>query len=290
MSITTYTFDSESGQPCTFIMPGDSPELIEALKERVIQKPLIGITQAGDAGVDLSWVERLRDVDAAVVITRHITPDFYDAVLANKDKLIVHAVLSGFGKSVLEPNVPSVYEEFNAIHALIHAGFPQEKVVIRVDPIIPTEKGLRSALDVLEWCMDTGFRRFRIHVLTMQPEVIRRFLDAGLPLPYGSKRYADREQRQMVDAMLEEAMAYWTNQGHRASELRIESCAEPYLNVPIQCGCISEYDFDLLGLNKEFSDSAGSWKKSCMCYSGRTELLPKCQRCKHKCLYCEWPD
>lgn len=51
----------------------------------------IGITEAGDAGLDLSWKEKLGTVDGAVVITKCVSPAFYNAVLANKDRLIVHA-------------------------------------------------------------------------------------------------------------------------------------------------------------------------------------------------------
>jgi hypothetical protein len=50
----------------------------------------IGITEAGDAGLDLSWANKLDTVDGAIVITKCITPDFYEVALANKDKLIIH--------------------------------------------------------------------------------------------------------------------------------------------------------------------------------------------------------
>lgn len=52
----------------------------------------IGVTEAGDAGVDLSWEEKLDDVDAAVLITKCVSPDFFDATLRHKDKLIIHMV------------------------------------------------------------------------------------------------------------------------------------------------------------------------------------------------------
>ena len=86
----------------------------------------IGITEAGEAGLDLSWVKKLDTVDGAVVITKCISPEFYDAVLANKDKLILHATFTGYGHSVLEPNVPPPYDEFDAIMALEKA--PQSKL------------------------------------------------------------------------------------------------------------------------------------------------------------------
>lgn len=250
----------------------------------------IGVTEAGDAGADLSWVNEINNVHGAIVITKRISPDFYDAVLAHKDKLIVHATLTGYGHSVLEPGVPSPYEEFDAINTLVRGGFPQEKVVIRVDPIIPTEKGLKTALNAIKCCMDVGFKRFRISVIDMYPHVRQRFKEAGLPLPYGEQTFANREQMQLVDTMLKEAIAYWVNEGHPASELRIEACAEPYLNVPLKSGCISEYDLRLLGLDADDADSTGYQRKACMCYSGKTELLRHKHRCEHNCLYCYWKD
>lgn len=50
----------------------------------------IGVTEAGDAGVDLSWEEKLGDVDAAVLITKCVSPDFFDATLRHKDMSIAH--------------------------------------------------------------------------------------------------------------------------------------------------------------------------------------------------------
>ena len=83
----------------------------------------IGITEAGDAGVDLSWEEKLDDVDAAVLITKCVSPDFFDAALEHKDRLIVHATITGYGHSILEPNVPTPYDEFAAIMTSICLDF-----------------------------------------------------------------------------------------------------------------------------------------------------------------------
>ena len=88
-----------------------------------------------------------------------------DAVIKNKDKLIVHATITGYGGGVLEPKVPSPSFEFAAVKALISHGFPKEKIVIRVDPVIPTNKGLAVAYRrVLRTGMKAGFSRYRISV------------------------------------------------------------------------------------------------------------------------------
>lgn len=53
----------------------------------------IGVTEAGDAGVDLSWEEKLDDVDAAVLITKCVSPDFFDATLRHKEMFNVGAMM-----------------------------------------------------------------------------------------------------------------------------------------------------------------------------------------------------
>ncbi len=258
-----------------------------------MSKYKIGITEAGDAGLDLSWVEKLDMVDGVVVITKCISPDFYDAALANKDKLIVHATFTGYGHSILEQNVPPLYEEFNAIMALVKGGFPQEKIVIRVDPIIPTTKGVDTARRVIKTFMDVGFSRYRVSIIDMYPHIRERFKETGLPLPYGENGFApSAAQVSAVDKMLCDVTAYWSLLGDRADScdtLMIESCAEPRLTETVQCGCISSYDLHLLGLYDEPSpDNFGFQRKNCLCYSGKVELLRHKQRCEHQCLYCYW--
>lgn len=253
-----------------------------------MSKYKIGITEAGDAGIDLSWVEKMPNVNGAIVITKRITPAFMDAVIKNKDKLIVHATITGYGGGVLEPKVPSSSFEFAAVKVLISHGFPKEKIVIRVDPVIPTNKGLAVAYRrVLKTGMEAGFSRYRISVIDMFAHARKRFADAGLPLPYGEHTFAGKEQMRCVDSMVRTAKGYWKSMGH-ASDLRIEACAEPYLLEPIQSGCISAYDLQLLGLDTNDADEAGFQRKNCLCYSGKTELLNnKCQ-CSNGCLYCYW--
>jgi len=248
----------------------------------------IGITEAGDAGVDLSWEKKLEKVDGAILITKNVSRDFRAAVMRNSSKVIVHATVTGFGGTVLEPNVPLARESLENVMLLLCDGFTQERVVIRVDPIIPTEKGLNTALATIEMFMAEGFSRYRISVIDMYQHVRERFIKNGLPLPYGDKMYAGTEQMCLVDAMLLEAKAFWEYLGNRPGELRVESCAEPWLKEPISCGCISSYDLSLLGLDPNESDSVGPQRQHCMCYSGKKELLSFRHPCRHNCLYCYW--
>ena len=50
----------------------------------------IGVTEAGDAGIDLTWEDMLEQVDGAILITKNINKHFCDAVMRHKDKVIVY--------------------------------------------------------------------------------------------------------------------------------------------------------------------------------------------------------
>lgn len=261
----------------------------EYIMEDSMSKYRIGITEAGDAGLDLTWANKLNTVDRAVVITKCPTSDFVDAVLEHRDKIMIHITCTGYGGSVLEPNVPKWPQVFDTASNFVRWGFPQEKMVVRVDPIIPTDKGLDKALRVIEAFMEMHFNRFRVSVIDMYQHVRDRFLAAGLPLPYGERFGPSRAQLGEVDAMLREAGAYWQNNvSPDYGPLRIESCAEPGLREAIPCGCISSHDFELFGLDLEDTDCGGRQRPRCMCYSGKVELLRHKMPCSHGCLYCYW--
>lgn len=136
--------------------------------------------------------------------------------------------------------------------------------------------------------MHEGFSRFRVSILDMYPHVQERFRAAGLPIPYSWA--PSKEQLAAADKMLASMKEKWASLGHPADILRIESCAEPGLKETAQCGCISAYDLELLGLDPKVADSAGPQRAHCMCYSGKTELLGKKNRCPHGCLYCYWKN
>ncbi len=266
-----------------------------------MSKYKIGITEAGDAGIDFSWEQKLGDVDGAILITKCVSEKFCEAVMRHKEKVIVHATITGFGGTVLEPNVPPFYANkhcgtfvspFARLNKLVEAGFPRERIVIRVDPIIPTPKACKTAEKVIFVASVNGYDRFRISILDMYPHVRQRFLEKGLPLPYGDNfAPAEKDYQCVMEAL---ASAVWLRQMcHIEQSPRFEACAEPGLNSSedvhiIHTGCISAYDLKLLGLDPDDDDAAGYQRKGCLCYSGKTELLNHKEQCPNGCLYCYW--
>ncbi len=241
----------------------------------------IGITEQGDAALDLSWVDKLDSVDGAIVITKHLTPEFCNAVLKNKDKLIVHATITGHGGTILEPNVPPFYDSFIYLQSVVECGFPSSKIVVRVDPIIPTTKGIFTARKVISGVTEDGlFHRIRVSIIDMYPHVRQRFKALGLPLPYGEQGFTPSSaQIAAVNKML---------LSMKDDSIRIEACAEPELTAAIQCGCISNRDLYLLGLFDSQDDFHGFQRRECHCYDGKVELLDNKHQCAHRCVYCYW--
>ena len=174
------------------------------------------------------------------------------------------------------------------LSTLVDRGFPKNKIVVRIDPIIPTKKGIETAYNVFLTFIDHGFNRFRISLIDMYPHVRRRFKSAGLPLPYGENGFTpDKQQIAHVNQMIRDVKSYFSN-SRQSDGIRIESCAEPGLTEAIQCGCISSYDLALLGLHDDNANQYGFQRKNCMCYSGKMELLNQKHPCAHQCLYCYW--
>ena len=239
----------------------------------------IGITEAGDASLDYAWVKKLDDCNGAILITKNITDKFIDTVLQYKDKLIIHATCTGMGGTVIEPNVPDYMTQLAQVKKLIDKGFPENRIVVRVDPIIPTEKGLNTAQKVID---ASPVKNFRFSVLDMYPHVRERFKAIGAPLPYGENFQASPEQFNNMRA--------WFSK--QPVEYKFESCAESahFKGLPnvTAVGCVSTNDLTKLGLSTNETFATGLQRKTCLCLSCKTELLSNKKQCPHGCLYCYW--
>lgn len=248
----------------------------------------IGITERGDAGLDLSWKDKLSTVDGAVLITKFIHDLFIKQVMDvvnNGYPLIVHATCTGWGGTIIEPNVPSWEHQINQLQKLIKKGFPMERCVLRIDPIFPTKRGLERVCEVLDYAFDVGLLprvRVRISVLDEYPHVKKRFRQIGMNPIYGDNFYPSRQMLNTVKGTLSKY------------DIQFHTCAEPYLmdntGLFVQSGCISDIDLRLMGLPETKTGINPQNRKGCNCLSCKTELLANKHPCTHSCKYCYWKD
>lgn len=236
---------------------------------------MIGITEEGDAGLDLSWVNNLQLVN--IIISKFVTVEnrpFFDRILANKDKIILHVTCTGWGGTVIEPGVPTYQQIYEGVKFLIELGFPVSQIVLRVDPIFPNTKGIARVEKVLDLFRDTGITRVRYSLLDMYPHVIERFQKVCGKVPYATFQASENNQKMVFDFI--QKYDYYT----------FESCGEP--NLPDCIGCISNRDLHILGYTDKCIGVGGYQRPACKCLTGKVELLKNKKQCKGRCLYCYW--
>lgn len=233
----------------------------------------VGITERGDAGIDFAWVDKL--LDANIIISKYLNDGLINKLIEHKDKIIFHITCTGYGETVVEPKVHNLFWTHQQIMRLIDCGFPIKQIVLRLDPIIPTQRGIDVADGVLDCFKDTGIKRVRYSFLDMYSHVKERMLQHNIKIPYNTF-IAPKE---MIDNALTMLDCY-------ENVYELESCAE---NTKHQLGCISQKDFDILGVSG-IAQPVGYQRKGCMCIAGKTELLSNKTRCPNECVYCYWRD
>lgn len=254
----------------------------------------IGVTERGDAGLDFSWVEKAPRKDVTILVTKNANDRFLESVMElTRDgvNLIVHADCTGWGGSAMEPHVPEPAWQLDQTAKLLAEGFPKERLVLRVDPLIPTAEGLARAEWVLERALRLGLlaepARVRVSVLDEYVHVKSRLRAQGLTPIYGASKYAPPK---MMAAAAEKL-----DQWHRRYGVTFETCAEPELqrlapDAVAAIGCCSQKDLQAVGITAAPAPVNPQGRYGCLCLSGKTELLKSKGRCPHGCLYCYWTD
>lgn len=243
----------------------------------------IGITERGDAALDLSWVDKLDTVDGAILITKNVTSKkFQEALLENKDKLILHATITFLGGTEYEPNVPKVGKSMQALKSIIDDGFPASKIVFRLDPILCYGQAHAFGL-IAENIVKLGISRVRFSFIDMYPHVKNRFASRNLEIPeIGESKFTLKEelQKNIICSLISSS---------KTRGIDLECCAENSFGESEveSIGCISQKDLQLLGIYKNIM-SLAKQREGCKCLSVKTELLTNKAQCPHGCVYCYW--
>lgn len=247
-------------------------------KQRLKKDQKIGVTESGEISYNLEAFDRL--YKGNIIITKRLTDKVIEKLVEHQDKIILHLTVTGFGNSRIEPFVPKVEDTHKKLVKLLEAGFPVSHVVIRLDPIVPTERGMNTALNVIAAFGGLGIKRLRFSFLDNYKHVKTRFKKEGIPELYGGEFHAPLEER-LAHAKKIEEMA------HDAGFESVEACGEPGIE---SISCLSQKDIDILGLTDEITlEGSAEQRTSCHCPANKSELLKvKPHQCENKCLYCYW--
>jgi len=130
----------------------------------VKNKPIVSWYKSGNPTLQYDWVSKLTDIN--IVKTKSITDEFIKVCLENKNRLFLHVVISGMGKTTFEPNIDSVKVTFLQLSKLIKSGFPQNQILVIVSPILSNDNGLK-ALELLLRVF-TEFKDLRLRFVRFQ--------------------------------------------------------------------------------------------------------------------------
>ena len=229
----------------------------------------VGITERGDAGIDFSWQNFVASVDMMILITK-APQNLVGQVLS--PKTVVHCTITGLGNSRWEPNVEKPELTLSAYRSLIEK-YGSERVVLRVDPILPFGNGVSIAKSVIA----NALGRVRISFMDAYRHVRNRISEQKLAeIPWKG-----------LHAPLENRLKILEDLKKEFQTIDFEICGEPGISCT---GCVSVRDLLACGF-KEFSFAGKSYQREeCMCLAEKTELLSNRSRCKHKCVYCYWKD
>lgn len=285
----------------------------------------IGITERGDAALDLSWIKLIDYMNGAIIISKGYNDDFNDALLKYKQKIIYHATCTGLGSSMLEPNVPFYVNQIDNIKRLIERGFPIDHIVVRIDPIIPKSiflqldnysdyideqynfsldkeyKYVAIIMDIIGKCVDLGIRRFRYSFLDIYPHVMERLKSKNILIYEKEIKKIECDDWMNQFDNIEDNVYFKDNQIKRNEDeiyyihpkdltLHFESCSEANVREYHKTGCVSERDFKTLGLDINECNGSSNQRPLCLCCSAKTEMLKNKTRCGHGCVYCYWKD
>lgn len=257
-----------------------------------ITSPLaIGFTERGDGGLDTSWFEKRHKVDGIVIVTKNVTHACAERLLRcfrDGYPILLHAGRTGWGGTVIEPNVPTAELQLASVAKLVSCGFPRYQVTLRIDPVIPTPEGLERFRHVLRQARAYGLlpgMRVRVSVMDDYAHVKARFRAMGLEPVYPGRQFqASPEQFAAVARIMLDN-----------PDITFETCAETAFDgVPnaIRRGCLSMADLEILDLADGYSDNRVNpqGRNGCLCLGAKTELLSNRRRCPHRCAYCYWKD
>ena len=242
------------------------------------KKQQIGITETGDAFNNLEIFDNL--CAANIIVTKRLTTKLIDKLIENKEKCILHLTVTGMGSSRLEPMVPTKEQSFKKFNELIEKGFPVKQVVLRIDPIIPTAKGIITATTVIKLFINSGITRIRYSSMDMYNHVKERFNEESIPLPYNTFHAKLSDIKNLDDKMKACGILM---------DADIEACGEPGVET---IGCISQKDINILGLTDQITLVGNADQRNgCKCPSNKHQLIKaKPSPCSNACLYCFWRD
>lgn len=251
----------------------------------------IGITNGCDASTDMSVFTRLKPL-LNIIITRNLSnPMFQSLLVQHKAKIILHYVVTGWGNTPMEQRTPEPRLAYEHLKHLISLGFPVEQIVLRVDPIIPNEQGLKLFALVLEAFANSGIKRLRYKMFLHPDSLLQRQrwhqVCMYVPNPY----YNEIENKVYYTASNKYRNKVYTIIKQWEHQYIFESCDRlDVINTEHNTGCISMHDLRIMGISDIDVKPNLKKNRNCICPVNKRELMLETKwQCNLLCTHCYKP-
>lgn len=229
----------------------------------------IGITEHGDPCFDLNWLPWVKSKKPAILITKDpltLYKMIKDLIDIN---VIIHATITGNGGTIIEPNVPNYKQSLEGLYKLIKL-LGKERVVLRIDPIIPHKdyiKNSKTVLDEAKEYLKDNMCRVRISIYDNYKHSKERMMNVGVVFNHEGFNLPIEKRKKIINIFGD-----------------VEICGEQGIK---STPCLSEIDCKIFGV--EPTKNKTYQRYSCECLSNKFELLKKTgSQCEHQCKYCFW--
>ena len=221
-----------------------------------------------------------------IIETRNFTEDFLRWCLINRDKIFLHVVISGMGKTVFEPNIPDVRHMFYGLKWLIDNGFSQKQILVVVKPILPNDNGLKALKLLLR--LFTEFKPLRLRFIRFSVLTYTQ-LDNGKYIP-GNENIAKRQSTRYVMQYLNKTADFWKDYYKLIDDynaiISVDKGEEALIGVR---------ELMAFGINNSWITEDGKQEKIINYERGNkfkpivNLISPKfATRCSNRCLLCPW--
>lgn len=257
-------------------------------------KSYVGVTETADPGLHWKSLKKLHRSN--VIITKHLENDeFKEWLLEHQNCIILHATITGWGGTEVEPGVQPWDEQLEHLMKLISMGFDPKHIVLRVDPIIPTSDGFSRAIEVIhKYALlydneaNRGPVRVRTSMIDCYYHIRRKLKNVGID----TSLITDDKGFTVKEELFHKLNDYICILRKDYPHLEFEACTEKMLTSCEQIGCVSQKDIDILGLTDVVKlEGKTHQRQGCLCPNNKIQLtgtywdIAK-QKCESKCAYC----
>lgn len=239
---------------------------------------MVYINELGDLACHPAVLaQALAEGKKVVVYTKNLTDEIKGLLLKHRAQTVLHLTITGWGGTMLEPGVPFPDTQIEAMHRLIHAGYPSERITVRLDPIIPNFDGVETAKNVLSKLPTTI--PVISSILQMYDRHAKLFNMFGIDknqysVKSGKSTFISKDQATKIYSYINPARWH-----------KVSVCGHPYeIQGAIHDGCINKKTLELLSL--PLVETLTRQRPGCKCIGRKHQLLNYQHTCTHGCLYC----